>query len=181
MTETTRKEILQKLSSIQYTELWPGDDWDDIGFTESRIWVNGEGYGYFMCDESNIYYQAKAPSHEMWHIIREKIRNKTLTAADIEGTSLKELYFLSDLDGDDLCETLQSFLKLPEQIGNYYFCAERDDKAVFFASADQFWACFARDWCDVQWTELSDELLAIWVNRLTDIEKERDTIFEIIE
>ena len=45
MPETTRKKMIQKLSSIPYAELWPGNDWDDIGFTESRIWVNGKGYG----------------------------------------------------------------------------------------------------------------------------------------
>lgn len=181
MTVTTREKMLQKLSGILYTELWPEDNWDDIGFTESRIWVNGKGYGYFMCDENNIYYQAKAPSHEVLHVIREKIQDKTLTSADIEGTSLKELYFLCDLDGIDLCEALNSFVRLCDQIGNNYYCAEKDGKAMFFGSSDQFWAFFARDWCDVQWTDLSDEQLAIWVDRLADIEKERDTVFEIIE
>ena len=181
MIETTRKEMLQKLTSTQYTELWPHDSWDDIGFTENRLWVNDKGYGYFMCDESNIYYRAKTPSHEKWCIIQEKIQNKTLTAADIEATSLKRLYFLCDLDGVDLCDALKPFLRLHNQIGDYYYCAEKDDKAMFFASADQFWTCFTRDWCDVQWTELPDDQLAKWMDRLAGIEKERDTIFEIIE
>ena len=144
MIETTRKEMLQKLTSTQYTELWP-------------------------------------PSHEKWCIIQEKIQNKTLTAADIEATSLKRLYFLCDLDGVDLCDALKPFLRLHNQIGDYYYCAEKDDKAMFFASADQFWTCFTRDWCDVQWTELPDDQLAKWMDRLAGIEKERDTIFEIIE
>ena len=74
-----------------------------------------------------------------------------------------------------------TYAKLRDQIGNYYYCAEKDNKAMFFASADQFWSCFARDWCDVQWTELPNEQLAIWMDRLAGIEKERDTIFEIIE
>ena len=134
-----------------------------------------------MCDESNIYYQAKTPSHDLWCVIRGKMRTKTLTAADIEDTSLKGLNLLCELDGADLCETLQAILKLSEQIADYYYCTEKDDKAVFFASADQFWTFIARDWCDVQWNELTDEQLAIWVDRLACIEKERDTIFEIIE
>lgn len=55
-----------------------------------------------MCDESNKYNQVKAQSHDIWCVIREKIRNKTLTVANIEDTLLKGLYFLCDLDGADL-------------------------------------------------------------------------------
>ena len=86
-----RGEMLQKLGTLLYIEIWPDDSWKDIGFTESRIWVNNKGYGYFMCDESNIYYAAKAMPEDKWLIIREKLGNGILTNADIEGTSLTKL------------------------------------------------------------------------------------------
>lgn len=46
----TTSEMLQQLRRLRYCVLWPGN-WKDIGFTERPIWVNNEGYGYYMDDE----------------------------------------------------------------------------------------------------------------------------------
>lgn len=41
------KKILDVFSKLRYCVLWPGN-WDDIGFTERPIWLNCEGYGFFL-------------------------------------------------------------------------------------------------------------------------------------
>ena len=48
----TREEMLKELHSLDCRIFWP-KKWDDIGFTESQIWVNSKGYGYFYSDEPN--------------------------------------------------------------------------------------------------------------------------------
>lgn len=43
--------MLSLLGNLEYTLIWP-DSWEDVGFTEREIWINRQGYGYIMCDES---------------------------------------------------------------------------------------------------------------------------------
>ena len=47
----TRGEMLNILGKLEYALIWP-DNWEDVGFTEREIWINSQGYGYIMCDES---------------------------------------------------------------------------------------------------------------------------------
>ncbi len=175
-----REEMLQKLGTLLYTEIWPDDSWEDIGFTESRIWVNSKGYGYFMCDENNIYYEAKVMPEDKWFMIREKLGNGILTNADIEGTSLTKLYFCQDKSDAELYEVLRGLLTLPEHLSIYY-CAEKDGEILFFPSAKEFWHSFERDWCDVKWEELDDTLLSTWISRLFDSDLDRSSVFENVE
>ena len=46
----TRDEMLTALGKLKYASIWPGE-WEDVGFTERELWINGLGYGYIMCDE----------------------------------------------------------------------------------------------------------------------------------
>lgn len=45
VTHMKRKAMLALLADLPFAMIWP-DSWEDIGFTEREIWVNGKGYGY---------------------------------------------------------------------------------------------------------------------------------------
>lgn len=169
----TRDEMLRRLSKIDYTEIWPDDDWKDIGYTELQIWLNGNRYGYFAHDEqSNCYKLAKIPDQK-WRTIREKLLNKQLTIDDVQGTSLTTLYIIKEYDPNDqydLNEELKELLKLPKSLGEFFYCAEFLGDYQFYNSEEEIYESIKRDDCHTKWIELNDDELAEWIKRLESID-----------
>ena len=159
-----REEMLRELHSLDCRIFWPGE-WDDIGYTEHQIWVNSEGYGYFSCDEPGYFYRAKSIPDDKWKLIRTKIKNGTLSNEDIEGTSLADMIFFEDESAFSE-EWINDMLSLPEKLDTYYYCADSWEGPRFFSTEKELLSFLNRDWCDVYWNELGDEILALWINRL---------------
>ena len=162
--------MLKELHELDCRILWPGN-WEDIGFTEHQIWVNGKGYGYFACDEPNITYEVERIPDEKWKEIRDKITAGTLTIEDIEGTSLEEMVFFED-DEAFSSEWLKGLLTLPKVLGDSFYCADSWDGPCFFNTKEEFLNFLRRDECDYTWEELEDEVLALWIERLHNGELE---------
>lgn len=174
----TREKMLNKLGEIDYLELWPSDDWSDIGFTERRIWLNRSGYGYIACDEPDVYYKiSKVPAHK-WHMIRDKLARKQLTIDDIQGTSLSKLDYAFS---DDLNEDLKGLLLLPETMDEYFFCAVTLDGNIFYNTEAEILEDIKRDECDVFWTDLLDSELEKWVNRLKSIPMGFESFCDLVD
>ena len=168
----TREEMLDILHDVRFALIWPPSSWEDIGFTEREIWVNSKGYGYIMCDEPT--YRGEVPGVEQakWTSIRKKLMAKALTFEDLKGTSLIELLdivtFNEYCEDDDPCDYLEGLLDLPDdQLGCIYFL-QTFDGWEFFDSEEVRDNMLERDECDYEWDELSDEMLAEWINRLLD-------------
>ncbi len=173
----TREEMLKELSKIDYLELWPSDDWDDVGFTERRIWLNNSGYGYIACDEPDIYYKITRLPDQKWRMIREKIIARRLEHEDIQETVLSKL----DLNmSEDLNEDLKGLLLLPDSIGEYFYCAVMFDENLFFNTEMELLESIKRTDCDVYWSDLSDDELQEWVNRLELICPGLDSFCDLI-
>lgn len=166
-----RQEMLDKLHSTEFELIDPLSSWEDIGFTEREIWVNSKGYGYIMCDEPTYRGEALGVEKEKWISIRKKLKDKTLTLEDIEGTSLAELLeeisFGEHYEDDELCDYLEGLLELPETQLDFIFFLQTFDGWEFFDSEEARDNMLERDWCDYEWEELSDEMLAVWIERLT--------------
>lgn len=169
----SREEMLDKLHSVEFQYLWPGD-WKDIGFTEREIWVNSKGYGYLSCDEPNgSCWYGDGLSKSEWLRIKEKLENETLEFSDFQGTclenALNELYVCGYDPDDDYSEpnkVLKTLLDLRNgAVGKLYACLE-EDGPVFFDNEEEFRKFYERDWCDYAWDELEDDILEKWVERL---------------
>lgn len=167
-----RQEMLDILHSVKFELIDPPSSWEDIGFTEREIWVNSQGYGYIMCDEPTYRGDVLGVDKEKWTIIRNKLKERTLAFEDIEGTSLVELLdtisFGEYCEDDDLCDYLEGLLELPEAQLDAIFFLQTFDGWEFFDSEEVRDNMLERDGCDYEWDELSDEMLAEWINRLLD-------------
>lgn len=164
----TREEMLNLLRSVEFELIDPPSSWKDIGFTEREIWVNSKGYGYIMCDEPTRWWEGSGIEESKWNVIRTKLANDSIALADIEGTSLEDLLdeFGFDEGWDDLRDTLLGLLDLPKSPPQNLFCLQTIDGNQFFITEGTFKKAYERDWCDYEWDELSDEMLAEWINRL---------------
>ena len=87
-----RKEMLEYLNQISFNVLWPHDSWKDLGFTESPIWINNKGYGYYACDEPNIFYQVSRIPDDQWKQIKQKQAEGILSKDDFMDTSFENTY-----------------------------------------------------------------------------------------
>ena len=143
----TRTDLLEKLHSIDCSFFLPGN-WDDVGYTEQQMWVNSKGYGCYTCDHPNIVYKAKSIPFEKWKEIRSAVKNGILTEEKIAGTSLAEICFFEE-DNVFSEEWLKHLLDLPEQLGEYYYCADSLNGPMFFNTEEQFLDYLKRDWCEV--------------------------------
>ncbi len=169
----SRDEMISRLSKIDYTEIWPDDDWKDIGYTELQIWINGNGYGYFgHDDQANCYKLTRIPDQK-WSIIRKKLSNNSLCIDDVKDTSLTKFYIIEEYDPNDqndLNEVLRELLMLPETLGEFFYCAEFFGEYHFFNTENEIYESIKRDDCDIKWTDLNDDILAEWIKRLESIE-----------
>lgn len=173
MDRMTRAEMLNRLSKIEYTEIWPHDDWKDIGYTELQIWVNGNGYGYFCHDEQSICYKLDRIPDQKWEIIQKKIAENKLTIDDVQGTSLTNLYIIKEYDPDvpcDLNEMLNELITLPKSLGEFFYCADTFGDYRFYNTENEIYESIKRDDCDTKWDELNDDELAEWIMRLESID-----------
>ena len=163
----TRTEMIRKLGTIPFNVLNPDCSWKDLGFTESPIWIDGLGYGYYYCDEPNIYYKGARIPDEIWKDIRKKLESKTLMPQDLYGTSLSKMYFCEDEEFFS-CDRMLSLLDLPVIMGEFYYCVDGDEDMLFFKTKEEMVgeiqnAHYAHD---TLWKELPDDLLACWIKRL---------------
>ena len=168
----TREEMLKELHSLDCRIFWP-KKWDYIVFTESQIWVNSKGYGYFYCDEPNYVYKAESIPDEKWKKIRTAVKNGALTPEDIAGTSLASMCFFEDEEPFSE-ELINQLLTLPEKLGDFYYCADALDVPCFFSTERELLDYLNRDWCDIYWDDLDDETLALWITRLHEGDLEWD-------
>lgn len=172
----TREAMLKKLGTVEFTLIDPLSDWKDIGFTEREIWVNSKGYGYISCDEPVWCWEGSGLSNEKWKEIRSKIQNRELQLEDIRDTSIYDLLNdwrnpiedeISEFDeGYSLSDAMSRILLLPENELKELYCMDTIEGLMFFDSVKDFKENFERDWCDYEWSELSDQILAEWIQRL---------------
>ena len=168
----TREEMLEVLHGVKFALIWPPSSWEDVGFTEREIWVNNEGYGYIMCDEPTARGSVQGIEREKWISIRKKLQSHNLAFEDVEGTSLVELLeivsFGEFYEEDNPCDYLEGLLDLPDDQLDCIYFLQTFDGWEFFDSEEARDNMLERDWCDYEWKELSDEMLAVWIARLID-------------
>ena len=167
----TRGSMLNILSQVSFNVLWPDDSWEDLDFTESPIWINNKGYGYYACDEPNVYYRVSRIPDDKWKQIRQKLTEGTLSSDDLKGTSLANTYFSEWLDEPGACERFSSLLELPERLENDFYCAEiYADEVGAFLTAEKLAVALSEvhDNYAVRWEELSDDMLSVWVKRIKE-------------
>lgn len=167
----TREKMLEMLADLPFAMIWP-ESWDDVGFTEREIWVNCKDYGYVMCDEPSAVWEGQGLSAQEWEVIAPKILDKSLTYQDIKGTVLEVLLdslgYECNCVGSDFAgviDNLEGLLDLSDPCGYLYAMATFDVPQYFDKKAD-FKAAFERDWADEKWEDMSDDLIAEWINRL---------------
>ncbi len=169
----TRAEMLNRLSKVEYTELWPEDDWEDVNGTELQIWINGNGYGFFNHDDQIYCYKLAGVPDQKWKDIREKLKDRKLSIDDVQGTSITKLGFFEVYDPSDPCdlnELLKGLLLLPDSLGEFFYCADTFDDYHFFDTEEETYEYVKRDECDTKWEELADDELAEWIKRLETID-----------
>lgn len=166
-----RKEMLDYLNQISFNVLWPHDSWKDLGFTESPIWINNKGYGYYSCDEPNVFYKVSRIPNDQWKHIKQKQAEGSLSKDDFKDTSFENTYFFEWLDEPDSCERFSSLLKMPDTLEDDFYCAEvYYDEVGFFSTIEEMAAALndVRDYYGEKWEELSDEMLSVWVERIRE-------------
>ena len=168
----TRAEMLHALSCVPFALIDPLSEWEDIGFTERPIWVNSKGYGYIMCDEPCSSCEVDGVPLGKWKTIHQKLANGSLQLADLEGTSLSGLleeitYGYFDEDEDDLCDILRGLVELPSDQLERIYGVQTDDGWRFFSTQEEFNRAYERDWANVTWEDLDDEMLIEWLDRLS--------------
>ena len=175
----TREEMLDALGKLKFALIWPGR-WEDVGFTEREIWINGLGYGYIMYDEPTQHWEGPGLGKDKWPRIKEKILNKTLTYEDIAGTTIADCldtinygYEYYD-DQEKLLADLYELALTDYPEGCFYAMATIDG-IKFFGVEEEFKKFFEREWADKYWEEMSDDLLAEWIDRLRIQDEPSDT------
>lgn len=168
----TRADMLKALSCVPFTLIDPLSEWEDVGFTERPIWVNSKGYGYIMCDEPCSSCEVDGVPLKKWETIHQKLADGSLQLEDLEGTSLPGLleeitYGCFDEDEDDLCEVLSGLVELPSEQLERIYGVQSDDGWQFFSTQEEFTRAYERDWADVTWEELDEEILLEWLDRLS--------------
>jgi len=164
--------MLSHFKRLPFAMIDPKSNWEDIGFTEREIWVNSKGYGYIMCDEVTQCWDGPGLGINKWSKIKEKIQNESLTYEDIEGTTISDLldtihYGYDDFDdSEQLCSDLAD-LALTDYPANYFYAMATDDGVQYFNSKEAFDKAYERDWADVEWDSMSDDLLIEWIDRLS--------------
>ena len=113
------------------------------------------------------------PEFDKWISIREKLSRGELSLEDIEQTELSDLlneitYGDFNEDSDEPGDYLGDLLELPAEQFQRIYGMDTVEGWQFFASEESFKKAYERDWCHVTWDELSDEMLAEWIERLAD-------------
>lgn len=166
----TREEMIAKLQTLTFAYV---DGLPDTGFTERPLWVNEKGYGYLACDDpSDRCWDKAGIDLEKWTFIRKQLAKRTLKLEDIEGTPLLELlnemYSGSFSDDEDLYLYLEDLLTLPEESLDHIYCMSTIEGLQFFSNKEDFKKAYERDWCDCEWEELDDDILAECIEQLTE-------------
>ena len=167
--------MLSVLHDLSFSLIWPGD-WDDIGFTERPIWVNGLGYGFIYSDENCEQYQILVKDKDEFISIINKLNDDTLTIEDIKDTSLyrflDQIIDISELDEDILYANLEGLSNV-SNISEYVYCSVYGyDGVAFFSTYEELQQFVERDYCDYCWNDLPDEELKLWIERLNNGELE---------
>jgi len=163
--QMTRKDMLEICSQLPYRLMWPDDPRCPCGNSESPVWFNNKGVGYYCCDEPRFYFKLYRISDQKLHEIQEKIRAGHITYDDIDGTSLFEMaYYHEEVDEEDLLTHLSDIVSLRSCTGDYFYCGDEDDGGEhcfvqrFFDSEEEFHKHFVdRSDCYDEWNSFSDE------------------------
>lgn len=166
----TRAEMIAALHTLTFAYV---DNLLDATFTERPLWINAKGYGYLSCDDpSDQCWEGDGLDPEKWRSIRQKLTDGTLQLEDLEESSLRELLNVMYSDAfpecEDPCEYLQELLTLPGDDLDHIYCMNTIDGWRFFVCEEDFKRAYERDWCDVVWEDLSDDILAECIEQLTD-------------
>ena len=169
-------EILEKLRGLRFCIFWPPSEWEDIGFTERPIWINHKGYGYIGEDDYSepcSSMQIDGIPEKDLHIIKEKMKDGSISIKDIESTSLIRLNDLyRDNDDDFMHLLLQNNLEtLPSYPVEKLYCERTDDGWIFFDSEENLIAWNEDEFCTdayfgETWESLNDLMLKIWYERI---------------
>lgn len=164
----TTSEMLQQLRRLRYCVLWPGN-WKDIGFTERPIWVNNEGYGYYMDDEPCDFLHITGLTEDFINRIRETLKNGGLVLDDIKGSPLELPSFAWDktVDEDSLERFLDALSNSPLCGADNLFCGAHYDGWSFFESEEDLIEEFEKYYdYGGKWEEMSEGQLLVWYERL---------------
>ncbi len=164
---SSRDDMLKELSTLDYRVFWP-NAWEDVGFTEREMWVNGAGYGYFSCDEPNGRICVLEPfDTKRWKNIKEKMKNDSLTLMDVVDTPLEPIFEDYYTEDDTDFSRFNHLLDLTDEASSSRIYGIVFGWEIrFFSEAKDALEARKRDNVDVKWTDLPDNELALWIERL---------------
>lgn len=96
-----------------------------------------------------------------------------MTFSDIKGTSLENMLralYVNDSifeDDDEVCTVLAD-IALSDYPADYFYASLTLDGINCFGTEEAYRSSIERDWADVYWEEMDDDLLATWIERLNN-------------
>ncbi len=173
----TREEMLEKLSAVGLRAAVTGYDYD-TGIHYDFIKAKGAGSGTDRLGEWPLF-SLKGIEDDRWKLIREKIRENSLSREDLEGTDLgllseELLRFRLNADAEEISEVYKGLLSLPESVKDGFYCicdlGSWDKTAEFYGDRRSCEEAFEKSYCwdYVAWENMDDHELASWLDRLEE-------------
>ena len=166
----TREEMLNKLSNIN-----PGVELVALTseYAIERTFVCGKGFAYdwVSFDEPWPAFKISDLTNSRLDLIKEKLRNRSLSYDDLKGSQLLHLLkkCASDVDICDICIGLQDVV-LEKENDLFVLCDVYTDSPTYAFYSDYmlFVKAFEEQYIcvDTEWQELGDEDLMSWIERL---------------
>jgi hypothetical protein len=171
----TREEMIEELSAISLRAVETSYDYD-TGIHYDFMKAKGAGSGTDRLGEWPLFH-LKGIANEKWQQIREKVKNKSLTVADLEGTDLgilseDLLRFRLNADAEEISEVYQGILSLPEDIEKGFYCicdlGSWDKTAEFYGDEESCIDAFERHYCwdYIAWENMDIHELESWYSRM---------------
>lgn len=162
----SREELLATLGEISFQQIWPEPSWGDIGSTESKIWVNSNGFGYYADDEPTRVFHINLSGFGKWPEVMKQIKTEHFDRKIIIGSPIEKLWF--ELGDVDFISNLHDFLDQSYEDKTDFYCAETFEEPVFFNTLKELIQWKDDREADVRWMELDEVNLKQWVERLQE-------------
>ncbi len=172
----TKDNMLAILNGISFRQIWPESSWDDIGFTEGKIWVNSNGFGYYTEDEPTRVFHINLSGFGKWPEVMKQIRTGNLDSEIFTGSPIEALWL--ELGDVEFISAFLDFLVRSFENKTDFYCAETFDGPVFFNALEELIRWEDDREVDTRWLELDENVLKQWVERLQETNLE-DWIEEI--
>ena len=172
----TREELLDKLHGIRIGAQ-PIVITNDMGLQYEYVTPKGYGTGFGNMGDWPAY-RLQHISNEKLQMLQEKIRNRTLTVADLEDTDLTRFYgyvFAANRPGNsipDLCDFMAGLLTIESTNDGilYALCdaGQWDPEVHFFATYEDLESAFEKEYANLpeEWESFSSNELADFWDRI---------------